>query len=176
MLPVHRLKDDAEVKAYLHPVRVDILRMLAERPMTQSQVAAARGVHSANLTHHFKKLRQTGLIELVERRDLGRVVEKYYRARARRFEVHADGSVDPTGKAQQAVAILRDDLATSARELAPDATDALCLLVHERLSPELFAELCERLEALAIEMQERAADESSPGKRYALNMSLLPRD
>lgn len=171
-----RLSDEAQVKAYLHPVRVRILQMLAHRPMTQSQVAAVVGVHPANLTHHFKKLRTTQLIELVEERDLGRVVEKYYRARARRFEVHAADHPQLEGAAQRAVALLQDDLAASAAQLDPDSADLICLLEHETLSPELFEQMCERLRALVEEFRERARVEEAEGKPYALNLSLIPQD
>lgn len=46
----------------------------------------------ANLTRHLRTLLGAGLIALVERRDTGRTVEKYYAATAARFVVEPDVS------------------------------------------------------------------------------------
>lgn len=177
MLPVLRLQDEHEARAYLHPVRVRILRMLIRQPMTQTQVAAAMDVHPANLTHHFKKLRDAALVELVEERDLGRVVEKYYRARARRFEIDPADSGPIEGVGARAVAVLQDDLAAAAAQLSPDSTDLLCLLANEPLSPGRFEQMCERLQAVVQEFRALAEAEPDPDARpYSLNVSLIPRD
>ena len=77
------LQKPVEIKAYVHPTRMNILRMIAIRKRTVSSVARDLGVHPANITHHFKLLEKTKLIQLVERRDIGKNIEKYYRAAAR---------------------------------------------------------------------------------------------
>src|SRR5215467_12416779 len=79
-------------RAYFHPMRMKILNFLTCEALTISQTAGRLRVHPANITHHFRILERARLIRLVEKRDIGRVVEKYYAAVAQEFEI-----VPPTG-------------------------------------------------------------------------------
>ena len=72
------LTEDDQVRAYVHPTRIIILKQLAKGKSTVSGMAKKLGVHPANLTHHFKKLEKSGLIKLVEKKDIGKNIEKYY--------------------------------------------------------------------------------------------------
>src|SRR5262249_45972522 len=84
----HRtLTAQAEIEAYLHNTRMQMLAVLRDGPATGAQIAERLGVHPANLTRHLRTLLDAGLIELVERRDTGRNVEKYYAAAAHSFDV-----------------------------------------------------------------------------------------
>jgi len=67
-------------------LRVKILGVLLETPMTSKQVATHIGETPGNVHYHIQKLYQGELIELVEEKRVGGVVEKYYRARASSFE------------------------------------------------------------------------------------------
>jgi len=84
----HRtLRTEAEIAAYLHRSRIAILDALRHGPATASQIAQGMGVHAANLTRHLRILERAGLIALVEKRDTGRNLEKYYAAVASSFDV-----------------------------------------------------------------------------------------
>ncbi|MDQ2798620.1 MAG: winged helix-turn-helix domain-containing protein [Armatimonadota bacterium] len=72
-------------KALSHPLRVQALRLLGERPMTNEELAAALGVQSGKLYFHTKRLLDAGMIALVEMRQKGAITEKVYRAVARRY-------------------------------------------------------------------------------------------
>src|SRR5262249_52985061 len=88
----------AQQRAYFHPLRLRILNFLVRERLTVSQTAARLRVHPANITHHFRILRGAALIRLVEERDIGRVVEKYYAAVAEVFDVRPQaGSVRHVG-------------------------------------------------------------------------------
>jgi len=50
------LTDNKQIKAYVHPTRINILTMLAAKKMTVSSVAKKLKVHPANITHHFRLL------------------------------------------------------------------------------------------------------------------------
>lgn len=165
------LRDESQTKAYLHPVRIRILELLADRRMTMTMVARALDVHPANLTYQFKKLLAVKLIELVEERDTGRVVEKYYRAVATGFEVRRGRA--PGGDAgQRALRVLRDDLARTIPRLS-DGAPALALLVHARVTESTLAMLRARIEALIREV--RDTPEASTGAEVTLNVSIYPR-
>lgn len=174
---VHRLENEAQAKAYLHPVRVRILGFVGPRSMTISQVAVRLGVHPANLTHHFKKLVSARLIRLVEERDTGRVVEKYYRAVALRFELRDDGRVGH-GVRQRALRVLLRDLRDAARGLPPDARDVVCLLARARISLRTFERFSGRLEDLVADFRASATRDRKRGRAcqaFTLNLSFYPR-
>lgn len=165
------LRDEAQAKAYLHPVRIRILELLADRPLTLTMVARALAVHPANLTYQFKKLVAAKLIELVEERDTGRVVEKYYRAAATSFEVRRNGATR-SHAGQRALRVLRDDVARAIPTLGDDSP-VLALLARVRLSARALEVLRARLEAVVQEVRE--AREDPGGTEVTLNVSLYPR-
>ncbi len=174
---IHQIREEKEAKAYLHPVRMRILQFLSGDAMTISQVAAILGVHPANLTHHFRKLQEAALIALVEERDTGRVVEKYYRAVADNFQVRAD-NVALQGAAQRALHLLQQDMAVAQARMRPDQQDAICLLGNLPLSPKSFARFQKRLEKLMEEFRAEGSGEGKNGENldfYSLNLSLYPR-
>jgi len=67
-------------------LRVKILGVLLETPKTSKQVATHIGESPGNVHYHIQKLYQGKLIELVEEKRVGGVVEKYYQAKASSFE------------------------------------------------------------------------------------------
>jgi DNA-binding transcriptional ArsR family regulator len=171
-VPTMTLADDQRIRSFVHPTRMTILELLATEKRSVSGVARLLGVHPANLTHHFKLLEKTGLIRLVEKRDTGRNLEKYYRAVAYHFVV------DPAGgpladKRALALSILRDNLAVAIRTLPSSGDDrgVLAVLSTLRLTPADFAELQARLERLLSEFAARQSDAGAP---YCLNVSCYP--
>ena len=135
--PVYTISSAAQTKAYLHHVRMRIVSLLAAQPMTISQVAQEFAVHPANITHHFKQLEKAGLIKLVERRDIGRTTEKYYRAIALHFNVTAQKK-KISGSNALALSLLRDDVSLAIGQLTGDDSEPLtCLLKNAKISPNL---------------------------------------
>lgn len=67
-------------------LRVKILGVLLETPKTSKQVATHIGESPGNVHYHIQKLYQGKLIELVEEKRVGGVIEKYYLARASSFD------------------------------------------------------------------------------------------
>jgi DNA-binding transcriptional ArsR family regulator len=162
----------AQQRAYFHPLRLRILNFLVRERLTVSQVAARLRVHPANITHHFRILRRASLIRLVEQRDIGRVVEKYYAAVAEVFDVRPQaGSVRHVGR--EVLALLRNDLAGNLERLKADDSDALVgLLVSARIDGKRYADFARRLGALAKEFD---ALNDGEGPAYALNLGLYPQ-
>jgi DNA-binding transcriptional ArsR family regulator len=78
-----------QAKLLGHTLRVKIIGVLAEKAKTAKQVATQLGESPGNVHYHMQKLYQGELIELVEERPVGGVIEKYYRARATSFDSQA---------------------------------------------------------------------------------------
>ena len=172
-LPAQSLTSDEQIRAYIHPTRMTILALLAQEKASVSGVARQLGVHPANLTHHFKLLEKTGLIELVEKRETGKNLEKYYRAKAYQFIVNA--SDRPTDKKLLALSILRDNLTAALQTLANPADErpVLSVLKCVRLHPADVEKFGEKLLALSEEFAAHAAE---TGIVYSLNASLYPTE
>ena len=169
--PLQVLADDARIRGYVHPVRMAILGMLAAAPRTVTSVAREMGVHPANITHHFRRLQRLGLIRLVETRDTGRNLEKYYRAAARSFVVRPK-SRSPRSRQALALSILRDNLSAAVDRIPSDETrKVLALLATTRLARRDFGRFERRLRGLVREFQRADAD---AGASYSLNLSLYP--
>lgn len=167
------LEDDERIRAYVHPTRMRVLWLLAQEQMTATGIARELGVHPANLTRHLKLLERTGLIRLVERRDTGRNLEKYYRAAALAFEVRMRS--DPIEDRRATVlSILRDNLSTAIPTAQAEASGQVVgLLEQARLDRRRIPRLQKRLEALTREF---AALDATDGVPYCLSLALYPSE
>ncbi len=162
------ISSEKEKKAFLHPLRSEILQILSQEQMTISQIAKLRNVHPANLTHHFKKLESAGLIFLAEERDIGRVVEKYYLATAKSFSIEQE--VDGAGA--KVLDFLRNDLEQNMKRLKQNDSDNLIGLIKlSRIKDSDFTIFSQKLNDLIEEFSSVDCDE---GETYGLNVSLYP--
>jgi hypothetical protein len=95
--PAAKLNEPKQWKAISHPLRLEILALLATRNLTNEELAAAIGVASGKLYFHTKKLLDAGLIALAEIRQKGPRQEKVYRRTFEDFwiEMVEDGSAPP---------------------------------------------------------------------------------
>jgi DNA-binding transcriptional ArsR family regulator len=172
--PVTMLALDGEekIRAYVHPTRMAILEMLAGEKQSVSGVARALGVHPANLTHHFKLLEKAGLIKLVEKRDTGRNLEKFYRAVAYHFS--------PTLAAEKSenknvlkLSLLHDHLTAALQTLRArsDEPPVFGLLKTLRLNSEEAAGLHRKLAKL---LDEYSGSQPKRGAAFTVNVSIYP--
>ncbi len=74
--------EDALVGALSHPTRRTILRILAARVASPSEMAEEIGEPIGRVSHHVRWLAARGLIELVDTAPRRGAVEHYYRARS----------------------------------------------------------------------------------------------
>ena len=170
------LTTTAEIKAYIHPTRITLLQLLAKERRTISNIAGEMGVHPANITHHFRLLEKTGLIRLVEKRDTGKNIEKYYRAIAYNFIVNPDAEQDGkrVNKNALALSILRDNLSVAVKTVqSNDENNVLALLGTTRLKPGDVQKLINKLNGIMKEFNEC---DSPNGIAYNLNLSIYPND
>ena len=167
------LKGNTRIKAYVHPTRIAILRMLAAKKRTISSVAKELGVHPANITHHFKLLEKVGLIKLVEKRDIGKNIEKYYRAIAHNFVVNVDRKTKSNKQALE-LSILRNDLSTAISTVKRnDKNKVIAVIKIARILPCDVKSLQKKIMKL---IQEFSRYDSAKGKAYTLNISAYPNE
>ncbi|MCB1138461.1 MAG: helix-turn-helix domain-containing protein [Leptospiraceae bacterium] len=177
---LQRITSELQARAYLHPRRIEILKLL-QSPATLSQVAAQLEVHPANLSHHFKKLQKARLIALVEERDLGRVVEKYFQAVALRFEMPA-GNIE--SGAARALLTLQQALSEAISGMESDEQRAIALLRRARLREEEVEHFFSRLQLLVQDLENASARAEMPGadkkvpadgrRTFEINASIYP--
>lgn len=170
----HRtLVKQAEVEAYLHSTRMAILEALRDGPATSTHIAAKLQVHPANLTRHLRTLEEAGLIELVEKRDTGRNLEKFYEACATTFDVapDADGLEAPH---KIGIAFARSDLSAALAHLSDEDTrPVITLLSSARIAAADVSRFAAELQALVAAF---TAADGKHGESYHLNVSLYPSD
>ncbi|MGD9397617.1 MAG: winged helix-turn-helix domain-containing protein [Candidatus Thorarchaeota archaeon] len=77
------------IKLLLDKTRKDIVfKYLVNQPMTVKQLSVAMRKKPGTVLHHVQKLKNAGIIDLVETRETPRgIVERYYRAVAREFRL-----------------------------------------------------------------------------------------
>lgn len=89
MEEVFYLTSVEQMRGIADPIRIRILDRLVREPLTVTQLGAALGESPAKLHYHVRELEQLGLIKLVETREKGGILEKYYRAVAKDFQAPA---------------------------------------------------------------------------------------
>lgn len=72
--------DTRLVKAFGHPVRIDVLAILTLRVASPSEVAKELKQGVSHVSYHFKVLKDVGFIELVRTEPRRGAVEHFYRA------------------------------------------------------------------------------------------------
>lgn len=80
------IRDDARLgeaellRAFSHPLRVEVLNVLSERVASPVQIARELDKAVNHVAYHTRQLRDFGLIELVEERPVRGATEHFYRA------------------------------------------------------------------------------------------------
>jgi DNA-binding transcriptional ArsR family regulator len=113
--PPARITDFRQIRAIADPLRIRMLQLFAEEPLTTKQVADRLGEKPTRLYNHARALEQAGLIRLVRTRQNRGTTERYLEAVGSRFEVDeglfALGSTGSAAKAATyatAAALLRN--------------------------------------------------------------------
>jgi DNA-binding transcriptional ArsR family regulator len=76
---VEVIKDTERAKVLVDPMRREILRLLAERPMTENGLAEALGLSDPSVGHHLKILARSGLVRIARKEvEQHGIVQKFY--------------------------------------------------------------------------------------------------
>jgi DNA-binding transcriptional ArsR family regulator len=150
------LENADQVSALAHPLRVRILHLLFDEPHTNQQLAEQLGESPARLHFHVKELARNGLIELVEQRPKGGVLEKYYLAVARRFRLAPDlaGQARTEGMHEITWEVARQDLMHAIDSYGDPPPELQTGQFRVRLSSERLTRVREHLAAIQAEFRE----------------------
>ncbi|HEX8743719.1 MAG TPA: helix-turn-helix domain-containing protein [Thermoleophilaceae bacterium] len=77
------ITDARLLRAYAHPLRIQILRLLDNRVASPKQIAAELETPLPNTAYHVRQLAALGLVELVRRTARGGAIEHHYTAKLR---------------------------------------------------------------------------------------------
>ncbi len=90
MLERYEINNLEQLRAIADVLRLRIIDMLQEHPMTVTQLGEALGIAPAKVHYHVRELEKVGLLQLVETREKGGILEKYYQPIARDISVSND--------------------------------------------------------------------------------------
>lgn len=82
----YKLETIEQMRGIADPLRIRIYEALIQQPMTATQVGDAVSTAAPKAHYHVRELERLGLVRLVETRERGGILEKYYRAVARNIE------------------------------------------------------------------------------------------
>lgn len=158
------LETSDQMRAFADPNRTEIIRLLAERPATTTELAEAMGRPKGSVAHHVKVLEEAGLVTVVGTRKVRAITEKFYGRTATTFVLpHTDQGSH--------LAFLREAV-EEAREPAEGET-AFFTLRHARIPEDRLEEFGERL----IELAEDFVTTTRGGSTvYGLLLGMYPTD
>jgi DNA-binding transcriptional ArsR family regulator len=84
---VYALETIEQLRAISDALRIRIIELLSGQQMTVTQLGEHLGIAPAKVHYHVRELERVGLLRLVETREKGGVLEKYYRTLARDYRV-----------------------------------------------------------------------------------------
>ncbi len=161
-----------EARALAHPLRLRILRLCLDEPLTNKQLAAALGEQPATVLHHVRTLVGTGfLTEEPWRRGPRGSTEKPYRATGK--SAHLDHAMS----GETALKAVLEAVAAEVDEAGPDAV-LEGVRMPMRLSPKQLDQLLGQIRALIASYPGPEAYIGSPdaeGDPYALLVVLHRR-
>jgi DNA-binding transcriptional ArsR family regulator len=149
--PVMVLESPEQIKAFTDPLRVRVLRILAERAATNQQIADLLDQPHAKVLYHVRFLVDAGLIQLVDTQIKGGNVEKYYRALAYIFDLRP-----PQGDAEGDLALIQPALDTLWHDMIASVKTFPEYTAHiqarrKRMTPEKATEFIAKLRDLLAE-------------------------
>jgi len=86
---LYNLETVEQLRAIADPLRVRIVDALSQRALTATGLGEALGLPANKAHYHVRELEKVGLVRLVETREKGGILEKYYRAVAKTLDMPA---------------------------------------------------------------------------------------
>jgi predicted ArsR family transcriptional regulator len=160
-----RRATDAEARALASAVRLRILRLCLDEPLTNKEIAARLGRNPATVLHHVHTLTQTGfLVAEPERRGTRGAREVPYRATGKSWLMDT-GDRPPPARDPLLAAFLEEVAAVGEQRLESTRLGL-------RLSAADRAELSRRLRELFDEYARRPADPA--GQKWSVYLGMHP--
>ncbi len=176
----YSLQTVEQLRGVADPLRIRIFEALAQRPMTATQVGEELNIAAPKAHYHVRELERIGLVRLVETRERGGILEKYYRAIAR--NLNAPPQLLQTAEPGEMVAALTQmftgisqsflrALERISREGAESFERSMMALNGETvwMTPGEFRAMMKEVEALLEPYRQRRG---APGEREAQVMMI----
>lgn len=134
MRDVLLIEEASQAEAFLHPLRLELLKRAAE-PRTCTELAEALGETPQKIYYHVKVLERAGALRKVEERRVRAIQEGYYQATARSFWF-APGLVETVGGRRSLGPLLGlvEELQVDVAHLGTKAESSLALSAQIRLA------------------------------------------
>ena len=162
-----RAATDAEARAIASPLRLRILRLCLDAPLTNKQIAAALDRDPASVLHHVRTLVRTGFLAAEgERRGARGAREVPYRATGKSWVLDV---VDPEQGRAKTIALV-EAFVQDATRAGFENVDGLRMGL--RLTPAEYEEFYGRLRDVVVEFMDRDSD----GDPWSLFIGLHPDD
>jgi DNA-binding transcriptional ArsR family regulator len=88
VLERYEIENIEQLRAVADLLRLRIIDLLQKQPMTVTQLGEMMGEAPAKMHYHVRELEKVGLLKLVETREKGGILEKYYQPIARDLSVN----------------------------------------------------------------------------------------
>ena len=178
------ITDPLVVKAYAHPLRIEILGLLDNRVASPRQIATELGTGLSATSYHVRQLAAAKLIRLVRRRQVRGAVEHLYTANVRPTITDAGWArVPPIVKHAYLggkIAQIGKEVAVAAEQGGFDHEDMHLTRTSVRLTPdgwkaaaEILTRALEEIDALAAKAASRDQEESEAEERNAIAVMML---
>jgi DNA-binding transcriptional ArsR family regulator len=102
----YNLETIEQLRAIADELRLRIMNQLTSQAMTVTQLAEVLGEAANKVHYHVRELERVGLLKLVETREKGGILEKYYRAVAK--DISAPGTLFRSMPPEEAIAMLNE--------------------------------------------------------------------
>lgn len=191
MQDVLYIEDAEQAATLLHPLRLDLLKRMAEARTCQ-ELAAQVGQTAQKVYYHVKVLEQAGLVEKTAERRVRGIMEGFYRAQARSYWLSPQlvGRVGGKRRAQEQLSLgfllnLAEELQADIGHLAqadereiPSLGLSMQIALRDGKQRTTFmAELQQTLQTLAAKYSIRDGDAApAAGQRFKLMVACYPEE
>lgn len=182
---VYYLETIEQLRVLAQDLRLRILDPLIKRPMTAKQLATELDEPPQKVHYHVRELESVGLVRLVETREKGGILEKYYRAVARGFEIPKElvrgvGGAQAMSEIEQMVYRVANGFIRALSAPGSDTSNRVAMSETSLWLTRIEASaLSDRLSALIAEMSESTSQHDRGGgserREYRLATLLYPR-
>jgi DNA-binding IclR family transcriptional regulator len=162
---------EAEAKALASAVRLRILRVCLDEPLTNREIAQRLGLNPGTTLHHVRTLVDTGFLAAQPvRRGARGAREIPYLATGKSWTLNVHESKLRDSNTRAMLEAFRQEV-----DLVKDLRDTMIYRLGLRLTEAEYQELNHRLTALLQEYADRALDErGATGRPYSLMLVLHP--
>lgn len=179
----YELETVEQLRALADLLRIRIIEALERRAMTVTQLGEELGLAPAKVHYHVRELERVGLLELVETREKGGILEKYYQPIAHEINVNKALFSVSRDEAQATLRRLFNQLADgylsafrkAALEPEPVHEGGMNMfLTHLSVTNEEQRQLFSQIDALLKPFEQKREDEGV--RQIALSIFAYPPD